>query len=63
MGSPIEHECICPRCLAPVELDGPLRCTYPRADGCPGGCGWSSMSARDTVRSGRTRPNQDTPFR
>jgi hypothetical protein len=59
----IEHELVCPRCRGPVVLDGPLRCVgHLYADGDLG-CGWSSMSAGDAARSGRTRPNQETPFR
>ncbi len=66
--SPIEHELVCPQCLGPIVLDGPLRCGPRQPD--PGdapapwrGCGWSNISAAPTVRSGRTRPNQETPFR
>lgn len=60
--SPIEHELVCPKCRGPIVLDGPLRCDGGMLRGWKS-CGWASMSAGPAVRSGRTRPNQETPFR
>jgi len=59
--SPIEHELVCPLCRGPVVLDGPIQCGPPRYS--LGRCGWSSTSAAEMVRSGRTRPNQNAPWR